>query len=250
MKKIFIFNIGMDDTAFQHKTFLEDLGYKVEIGPSQEENNYLKNNCQYYKEAMKQKIFSFASDVYRVYKLSTDKGLYIDITVELGKDFNKFYSYVSKYNFWAPKLEDIVVNSPILYGNKSIIAKELFNFYLNYDNKKYKNIRNYPILPRTMTGYFILKNLVVKNEWKDTSEIYKEENFCLGSLPRIMNKNTILKKGSGSWIDNKLPQWLKTILSKRGWKRFLKIWHKQKSDESYISEKIQPAIKLLKKYRI
>ena len=250
MKKIFLFNIGMDKTALKHKEFLEKLGYKVEIGPNKKENQYLISHCKYYKEAIDKKIFSFASDVYRFYKLSSDTGLYIDLTVILGKNFDQLYSYFEQFDFWAPKLSDRVINTPVLYGNKSIIAKDIFILYKNYCPSKHNNIRNFPISPRIITAYFINKNLVNNNEWYDTINKHKNELFCLGELPKIMNKKTILKQGNASWIDNQLPKWLKKILSKKDWKKFLRKWHKQKTDNLYIKEKILPVIKLLQEYKI
>lgn len=227
MKKVFIYNIGQNETVKPIKAIIEKQGFEVIVGPSQQDQDFLMT-IPYYKESFDQKIYSFCSDVYRSYVLSNNKGLYIDTSVIVGPEFYKFYEEVEKYKAWLPRTSDAAINNCIAFGNHSSFMKEALDFYIDKYTPN-SGVRQFPILPRIVTLLAMQKGFIQKNDWthKGNEEVY------LGELLKIRDANTIKKLGGGSWFPGKSNVTKRGLKAQKGWQKMENRYRKQKSEIIY-----------------
>lgn len=223
MKNIYIFNIGnVSEQLSKNIALLKKMNYNVIIGPSQEENDYLINNYPYYKVSLDEKLWAFASDVWRCYILANNKGLYIDTSLIVGNNFDSFFNKVSQYDAWIPKTSDLYTNVPVLYSNKSKIFEMMLDFYKTFDQSK--SIRDFPFAPRILTILCINNKLITKGVWEEHIVNFNNEKICFGTVLDIRDKSTVFKYGSGSWFKKRL---FSKYGAKRGWDRFERLYKKR-----------------------
>lgn len=192
-KNIFIFWIGDISKIKDVIDPLKKQGFKINLGPTDKENKYLSKNFKYYKDSLEQKKYSFCSDVWRAYVMSSNEGMYIDATVKIGDDFHKLYEEVSKYDVWLPRVNwnDIAWNVIYSSGKNSYFDKVLEEF------KKY----NSDIAYEFFIGPWIADYVSYKmgHFVKKRFETYTVDGVTYDSIHKITDYNTIYKIGSGSW---------------------------------------------------
>lgn len=246
MKKVYLFWIGDHDLIKGLVDKLETMDLSVEIGPSVDDHNFLYNNYPYYKKSYDQKIWSFCSDVWRLHKLSKNEGIYIDTSVEIGKDFMKLVNDCGKYDTVLFKETSSSIASSILFSNKqnNPFFREVLDLYKK-DVPAFLYIC--PILPNVLS-------VKIKND----SEFYGFNDTIIGKkiaifgLDKIRDKRTIKKLGSGSWRvdakekadtfwDDAEAAWNKCI----DFAKFKRNYHKYMLENS---NPIQPIPQLIKHY--
>lgn len=144
------------------KNFCKENNYKLSIGPTEYEHKFLMLNNKYYKLSYNNEIYSFCSDAWRIWKLSTlkndDKAIYIDFFLKWydTKKITKFFKFLFKENknfyifenfnyFWSGFLFQS-------NNNKELINK-INNFMFSNINENF--FQYYSILPRLITDVYI-----------------------------------------------------------------------------------------------
>lgn len=193
-KNVFIFWIGDEKKLSSLKLErFKDLSFVV--GPSAQEHNYLMSISKYYRESYNLKKYSFCSDVWRVYVLSKFSGVYIDASVTLGNDFEKFVDEMLLTETTLIRERGNVIASCVMasgVSNNGFYA-DLFNFY--------KPDELFAL------SSFILPYVISRKIWEiypnysGYSELMVNEKIKLFTLKKIRNSHTIVKNGSGSWFD-------------------------------------------------
>lgn len=193
MKNIFMFWVGDKDKIKPLVDKLEKMNFNVVVGPTKEDSNYLMS-FDFYKNSHEQKIWSFCSDVWRVWKLSTNIGLYIDTSVMVGDDFPSFFDITMKYKSYFVRENYALIASAILGSSieNNEIYEDLLNIYETFNNV---DVRQYHIAPHIITKYLIEKyNL--NFGWN----IYENNNIFVDDFMSIRNQSTIKKLGGSSWL--------------------------------------------------
>lgn len=194
-KKIYMFWLGDPNSKVQSiKNKLEKMGFQVEIGPTQDEHDYLMSEFSYYRNSFEKKVYAFCSDVWRIYKLSRNSGLYIDVSLEIGDNFTDFYNYVSRYKCWFFKQYYGYVTNSIMWSgvDKNEMFENLLKIFFNLSNEL---VNCYDIFPTMLTSFLSKKvNLL---SWDET--MYNDE-IKIDTLLKVRDSNTIKKNGSGSWM--------------------------------------------------
>ena len=172
------------------------------------EHNFNINECEFIKEAYKNKKWAFVSDYVRLSVLKKYGGIYLDTDVEILKDFEPlleeemFIGYI--YNcsigtavIGAKKNHYIIDNLLKLYETAE------FNFYENKINLKFKGYEKYSInnnndlftiyLKKNIDG-FLLSNR--KQKLKKIT-IYPKEYFERRTF--VKEKNYAIHHCYGSW---------------------------------------------------
>lgn len=184
--KIFLFWLGdekIDKSKYEH------VGFDLVIGPTADEHKYLMSKYTYYRTSFECKKFSFCSDVWRLYKLSNERGLYVDASVIIGPNFNAF----------VKKVESL--NVAVFRGNyKYIETGVMWSGCTNNDfyKKLLENFCSYESIATFIMPVFLSKQIFEMgfNFGWDKEQIGK---IAIFPLTEIRNKNMIWKTGGGSW---------------------------------------------------
>lgn len=225
-RKIFIFWVGEKSGIEKLIIKLKNMKFDVQIGPSNDEHKFLYKNYSYYRVAYDNKIWSFCSDVWRVYKLSNEKGLYIDTSVEIGKDFIKFYDrHISKEVTVFKETSSSIASSILFSGvlNNNFYKKLLDNF----DPKITFDLRLCPLLPDIISAL-----LCKKINFYGFSEVRLGEIDIL-SLMRIRNKEEIFKVGTASWTEKNKVVSMSKLVDNNFWYRSEQAWLNNKPYDFY-----------------
>lgn len=196
-KKVFIFWVG-DICKIQNLVNkIKSMGFEVEVGPTTFDNNYLMTKYPHYKKSYDDKVWAFCSDVWRLFKLSTNKGVYIDTSVEVGEGFVDFYETHIQNDVTLFKEAPNLVATCVMFSGKK--DNSFFGSILKvYEEKVNYDINLYPISPSVMTAFIKINCGKVFGKEKQ-SFIYKNTNISINTLLEIRDKKTIFKTGSGSW---------------------------------------------------
>lgn len=199
VKKIFIFWIGKIDSISILLEKLDKQGFEVEVGPSQQDHIFLMKNFEYYRISYENKIWSFCSDVWRAYKLSKEKGMYIDTSVEIGDSFLQMYEKCMEADTTLIKENDISFATCVLAS--SIENNNLFESFLNIFNLPINGdlIRLYEVAPVLFTSFLWKSGIENNGFFEETFYEFNQKIWAI-ELLEIRNKNTIIKKGAGTWM--------------------------------------------------
>lgn len=215
---IFIFFAGDENKKKEIFTYWKSIfsqeKYNLILGPSEDDNNFLIENYEYYKQALIQKKYALMADVWRLYIIEKYKaGFYIDGTkkVEL-KKIDELLSHFKEKNKIVLLREDkYYVNPFFIYsnGNNDIFKKTLERY------KRYKNINNnlmkIELIPLQLT-YTLKEN----KDFKFTWNYFENEKFIIYPL-NFVDPNSInsIIKGyfCASWKRKQSKnKWEKTFL--------------------------------------
>lgn len=197
IKNAFIFWIGDDNKIKDLKESIAKKGYTPIVGPSKDEHNYLYSNYEFYRKSYDLKIWAYCADVWRVYILSKNHGLYIDASVKIGDNFWEFYQKISSKDYYLVRERKSILSNAVLgsFGDGNFYS-EVLNVYKRFD--KYD--------PRVyMIGPFIISSVAKKYfQYSDSWEEFNSSNILIDIFPSIRDKTTIFKFGFRSWsIKNK-----------------------------------------------
>lgn len=175
---------------------LDKIGMKYELGPSSKDHKYLYENFEYYKKSYNQKIWAFCADVWRFFKLSEKKGIYFDVTAEIGADFAKKIHELEESKSQTVALRvtgyhasiDILVST--VEGNK--IYKDVLDIY-----KKLNGNPRLHFIGPTIFSYVLWKHRPswFENNWDEQAD----DQISILSYEWHVMKNFYVKKGLGSW---------------------------------------------------
>lgn len=196
MEKVLIFWMGDKNVAdFKKKQFSKidkNNRFEIEVGPSKEEHEILYEEVQYYRDAFDAKIYSFCSDVWRFYKLSKERAVYIDTATVVGDNFEQWFddNMVSKTTLFKGNpytIETGVMFSSITNNN---FYKAIFDFYKNNEI----DIYTFPFAPTILTKFTKAKyNIDI------TWDEFLNDEISIKSLLKIRDKKSLWKTSSASW---------------------------------------------------
>ncbi len=155
---IFVFWLGDNNTKIDitkkfEKLFKNHNEIKLNIGPSKEDHEYLLNNFKFYKNNYEKKRFAFCSDLYRVWKLSNNDGIYIDAATKINmKKFDEFLQLYKDNKLILFRESGHLMWNGILASKNHNFFEQILDFY------KY-----FSTLCNTQTGPLILANYTYKN---------------------------------------------------------------------------------------
>lgn len=231
-KKIFIFWVG-EKEKLEH-LFRKEISEKVEfiVGPTESDHQYLMSVSPYYKKSFEIKKFSFCSDVWRVWKLSKEKGIYIDVSVIIGENFLDFVSSLEKYDVALFRGNTHVIETAVMWSGKenNNFYKGMFDIWC--DNRA---------LPWNMHfAPSILSVYLYKNYFEFSFDFSENTNNTIAilSLMKIRDKKTIMKMGGDSWSSKKKNyDYTEQMMSDpwESWEKMYanKIEAKKRTDEFY-----------------
>ena len=100
-----------------------------------DESNYDINKNRYIKEAYKRKKWAFVSDYVRLDVVNTYGGIYLDVDVQLIKNFDDFLKYKSFWGIEKNFDNKLFVNNGLGFGaeKNNVILKDLLHLYERYD---------------------------------------------------------------------------------------------------------------------
>ncbi len=136
--KFFVYWVGNPTVKIDTEQRLLKLKEKycnidIEFGPTKSENEYLSKNFKFYKINMNNKKYAFTSDLWRIWKLSENNGIYIDATTEFNID--KIDSFLDSYNnndlVLIKENGHLIWNGLIASKDKELF-KEILNFYMKF----------------------------------------------------------------------------------------------------------------------
>lgn len=202
VKQVFLFWIGDESKILSIKEKLEKQGFNIQIGPKATDHEYLYSNYPYYRKAFDQKIWALCSDVWRAYKLSKEKGVYIDTSVEIGNDFPKFYEYHIQNDVSLFRENKKLISNSIMFSgieNNYFFTSllKLYGLEIPFD----VDVRFLPFGPSILSA-FIIKECGKINGLQNEVLSLGKTKVRLSTLLEIRNASTIVKKGSGSWFSN------------------------------------------------
>ena len=191
--KIFAFWIGDEKTK---KTFKNKFNnnFNIEIGPSEKEHEYLMGASPYYKKSFEIKKYSFCSDVWRVWKLGNNGGLYLDISVVIGEQFNSWFKEISKYDISLFKGNNAYLENSVMYaknGGKKFF-KDIFKIYSREDMN--------PLWSEIMPFVLTIK-MREKIKFPNDFDSFEKDKIKLWTLLKIRDSNKIKKFPGGSWTN-------------------------------------------------
>lgn len=130
--------------------------WKIELGPSDEEHDYLLKTFKYYKKSFDLSIYALCSDVYRSYKIYQNGGLYMDAGCKINIDnFKHLLSLLEKKNYM------FVFERPYYFWNGMFWFKnandKILKNCLNYMEDNYSNNFDHTIIMPIFFSKFIFK---------------------------------------------------------------------------------------------
>lgn len=207
-EKLFIFWLG-DKTKID-KTRYDNDNFKVIIGPSDSEHKFLMENYPYYRVGFENRKFSFCSDVWRLFVLSKERGLYIDASVLTGKKIQNFIEEIRDFDVAAFRGNYKYIESGVLWSgkkNNDFFAQVLKEYYT-----KEMSIASI-VMPAILSSYIF--NLGFDFGW----EKQIKDRILILPLTKIRDKETVWKTGVGSWSTrDKNKDYFKAAQEIDGWK--------------------------------
>lgn len=232
-KKVYMFNIGMDEVAQKNKVKLESMGFDVEIGPTFSDKKELRKS-NWYARAEKEGLYAFMSDYYRFWKLYNDGGVYMDLStdIKVNAKSKKMLEKMFKSEFHCFKSNDVKIETAIISGkrNNSISARALEileNVSYDYRKKMSTNVNS----PNVLTLLYLDENPPLD------FESFSNENITVESFKLIRDHGSIFKYGLASWKDgNDGYDW---------WENQEMIWNQNKSTYRYEMKEVKKTRKAI-----
>lgn len=204
---VFIFWVGEEKRISKIIESIKAAGGNPVIGPSKEDDIFLEENFNFYKEAKEKGIYSFMSDIWRMWIFKTHKsGLYIDATGDVYVD--KLAKFISRdkegVEFIGYKEDRVKIASCAFYYNYTL-SPLICEAYLSVYRKFKRHIYRFPIAPHIMTiviRQYINKNGISKKQ--DRLTLIDGKSIHLRNLSEIVyvTDNNFIgykKLGLGSW---------------------------------------------------
>ncbi|WP_033160085.1 hypothetical protein [Mycoplasmoides alvi] len=189
--------------------------HKFILGPSSEEHNYLLKNVEYYKKCLVEKKYVRMADVYRIWKLLKNTGMYMDALIGVNKAKIKQYlnAIESKKKSFILREDKYYVNPCVFYiadEKSQKITEDLWNRYIKY--KDIKNINNIEVGPLQFTQSFKNLDLFIFNYDFCENELF--QFLPLTFIDKNNLENVFYYSFQGSWKKNKKKNektWLKAF---------------------------------------
>lgn len=193
-KNIFLFWLGSteNDQLSEQKKKLTDLGFNVIVGPSTDDHQYLIENSAFYRNSFNNKIWSYCSDVWRVFILSKNIGMYMDVNTQIGKKFNEFYEAAISNNTYLIRNNYAFIDGPVLASGveENEFFKNCIDIYFNQPDRHIRTV----YYAGDIISYVARKN-GIGNSW----DIINKNNIYVDKILNIRNKETIYKVSTNSW---------------------------------------------------
>lgn len=200
MKKInlYLYWYGDENIKKEIQKKFNEISKKIEninvvFGPTNDEHIFLINEFPFYRNAINNKRYSFAADLYRIWKLSNEECIYMDATVEI--NINKFIELLNKicnYETMLIKENGHLIWNGIMYSKNATLYKRILKFYINH----YK-------IASSLTGPLIYSIFSYKEygcRLNNNNVLYLDSrDIDPYSTTSIFNYN-----GLGSWGKNKI----------------------------------------------
>ena len=156
----------------------------------------------YVSQAYQAKKYAFVSDVFRLYALYTEGGIYLDTDVEVKKSFNPlldldFFIGSERYGH-----ETHIATAVIGAQKQSPIIKRLLK---TYDDIEFRIPTGYDMTPNTIRLISPLKSCGFKRVYTDTYPIYKDRRniiFPTGVFSKESKDSYAVHHFMASWVDD------------------------------------------------
>lgn len=220
--KLFVFWLG-DKSHFSSSKYDEKI-FDVIVGPSQEDHEILMKKYPYYKHGFENKRYSFCSDVWRLYVLSANVGLYIDASVILGPEVASFIKDIKDKDVVAFRGNFKYVESGVLWSG--VKNNQFYNDVL----KRYESDLN--------ISSFVMPVFLSVAFWKQGFaygwNAEEKNQKLLLPLTKIRDRKTIWKTSIGSWGKSKQNfNYSKTVETTDWWKPWEEKFSNQIIDEDW-----------------
>lgn len=216
-RNVFLFFIGDKERISFLLDELDKKEFNVILGPTNAEHDFLYSNYPYYRKSYDLKIWAFCSDVWRLYKLSTNIGLYMDTSVKIGDDFTKFYDKNIQFKTTLFKEATSNLASAVMFSG--IENNSFYKAVLKvYEEENGLNPRLSPLI-----GDIISAMVTKEVNFYGFGDV-ETDNFRILGLMNIRNENELMKIGSGSWGANSKPVDMNNLIDNNFWKRTENSW--------------------------
>ncbi len=162
------------------------------IGPTDEEQQYLINTFKFYKINIEKKKYAFASDFFRIWKISQLPGLYIDAMSLINEEKLDEFINLTKTtkNIFFRENGHICWNG-IFYSSDTKLFKKILEFYTKF-----------PKLASSLTGPLLLSTHIYQKY--NVKKSPKEDVIFLDARDVDYYGDSYFKyNGMGSWGKNK-----------------------------------------------
>lgn len=197
-KKIYVFWYGDSNKKEELTRYYDEINriihpWKIELGPSEEEHQYLLRNYKYYSLCFYKKIYAFCSDVWRIYKIHKEGGLYLDSGCKFNeKKILLFLKQIEKFRYL------FVLERPYYLWNGMFWFKEKNDKSLERILNKYKQIRkinfNHTITGPIYFSHYIFNCLGTSLEKNRDMLVIKSNQ-----ISKYNKNNIIYMNPSSSW---------------------------------------------------
>lgn len=169
--------------------------FKVHIGPTDKEHNYLMNNFVFYKHNFENKIYAFSSDLYRCWKMSNNEGLYIDANSIINFDkLDELELLIDQYQNIFIKENGHLIWNGIFYSREKELFKKILYFY-----KLFPFVCSNLLTGPQILSIFVYKFFGTRNQTNSNTLFLDARD-----IDPFSNNETIFKyNGFGSWGINK-----------------------------------------------
>lgn len=195
--KLFIFWIGeKNDLVEKNIDILKKQKIDYEIGPSAEDHDFLMKDSPFYKKAFEGKFFSFCSDVWRLYKLKTSEGVYLDVSAEFGPEIGTLIEECKRSETTLLKLDDSNINATLM----ATTVKKNKIFTQIYD--EYSADWEFPLKTRFIMQNWLTnktKSMGIKPQW----DPYFSKEIQILTVDKIRREGIYKKLGFNSWVIRK-----------------------------------------------
>ncbi len=195
---------------------------KFEIGPTNKEHEYLMKEFVFYKKSFENQKYAFCSDLWRVWKLSINNGLYLDATIKINENrFQEIINIMSNKDYDLSVIEEnghLIWNGYIhATNNTKKMTNNILNFYKYFPYISYRQTG-----PKIYSTFFYKAYGVKLNNNKVF--YLNASNIDPYSKNSIFNYN-----GMRSWTtkkskNNKNIEYFYNNASKFNNKKFSKLW--------------------------
>lgn len=230
MKKVFVFWIGDRAKIATTVEKIASQGFEVHVGPTSSEHEYLYKNFPFYRISFDQKIWSYCSDVWRLYMLSKYVGMYTDTSVHIGENFSNFYDDMIKKDTVIFRERKSLLASCVMFSG--IKNNNFYNEILNiYKSELSSDVSAHVYeLITWIISAFIFKEVGDFSGFDEVVMDFKNIKLHIAPITKILNENTLKKIGSFSWKSG-LSDEEKRMMADDYWNKIKNNWYQRKDEE-------------------